>query len=138
MKKLRQFAIFAVMPFHIPLLLVFSRETAKGWMYISAVLLALFADLLLSFRQTESLTAKRNRLREQVSAFVPYFPEKCLIIAAEFGIYRVLQPESGTEDEQVRFLVWWLFCMGTAVLSAVVTFVTGAARTVLYQDDKGT
>ena len=124
------------MLFHLPLLYAFSRETAEGYVYILAVLTALFADLVLSFYQTELLTAKRDSLRAHIEAFVPYFPEKCAVIAAEFGIYYLLQADSGAE-ERLRYLICWLFCMGTGLLSAVVTFVTGAARTALFHEEKG-
>ncbi|MBR5372050.1 MAG: hypothetical protein IK130_07530 [Oscillospiraceae bacterium] len=136
MAKLRKFEIFAVMIFHLPLLLVFRQSTAEGWMYVSAVLLALFADIALSFHQTKTFTAQYENLRGYVAAFSPYFLEKCIIIAAEFGICRLLKADR-EQEEQIRYLLWWLFSMGTAALAAVVTFVTGAARTMLYHDDRG-
>jgi len=137
MKKLRRYEIFAVIIFHLPLLLVFRQASAAGWAYASSVLLALFADTALSLHQTKTFTAQYENLRGYVTAFSPYFLEKCIIIAAEFGIYRLLKAER-EQEEQIRYLLWWLFSMGTAVLVALVTFVTGAARTMLYHDDRGT
>lgn len=128
MKKLRSIAIFAVVFFHIPVLFTFLYGDQK-WKYALAVLIALFGDICLSFWQMEITTGRYGKIGDYARAFLPYFLEKLVIVGAECIFYIIYKTN-------FNFMLWWIFCTGIAALSALVTFVTGAARTMLYHDER--
>jgi len=135
-EKCRKFAIFAVIPFHIPMLIAFLSHNTERWEYILTVLIAFFGDIFLSFWQMEITTSVYAKIGDFAKAFLPYFLEKCVIVGAEFLLCILNDDHDILNGDGWDWAIWWLFAAGIAALVALVTFVTGAARTMLYHDEK--
>ena len=135
MKKLRKFAIFLLLPLH--LFMIFGMRGMGGSVMTAVIVFTLLADAALSFLQMELLTSKRNSIGLYVSEFCPYLVEKVLLGVIEFGIFKL----TGGASHNILSESWGkgLFfevSLITMALVAVVTFVTGAARTMMYHDEK--
>lgn len=134
-KKIRKFAIFLIFPVH--LFLTYGMKGKSSGLMTAMILITLFADAVLSFLQLGIFTSKRNRIGLFASDFLPYLLEKVLIGAAEWGIFAYTGGVShnilsGSWGKGLFFAVSLI----TMALVAVVTFVTGAARTMMYHDEK--
>lgn len=134
MKKMRKYGIFLLFPLH--LLLTYGMNSAGAALMTAAILFTLLTDAVLSFRQLEILTSDRNGIGLFVSDFFPYFLEKLLIGAAEWMIFRIIVHSGSILSENRREMLFFAVSLIESALIAVVTFVTGAARTMMYHDEK--
>lgn len=129
-EKLRKYAIILMLPLHLVLMRMMSGGPDGEWIPYALMLFVLFADFALSFWQMEIFTSGRNRISDFASDFLPYLLQKIVLIAVELlWIFELTDRNFGI-----------LLAFGTAavsmILSALVTFVTGAARTMMYHDEK--
>lgn len=138
MKKVRKYAILAMFPLHLLLMHLFEHGTSSSdWFYIAVMLTVHIADMVLSFWQLELLTSKRNRVRELRSDFFPYLLEKLLLIAAEWGIvFWITKGNFGKMTAGFGDAIAAFTASVSMVLNGIVTFAIGAARTMLYHDEK--
>ena len=135
MKHLRKYAILLIFPLHLILFWLFVNGTPMDYFYLCAVVFVLLADFALSAWQTELFTSHRSRISQFAREFLPYLLQKLIVIAADWALLLIL----GRGDIFRSGLAFWgavLFASIAALLSGLVTFVTGAARTMLYHDEK--
>lgn len=135
MKKLRKFAILLIFPLHLILFYLFVYGTPMDYFYLCAVLFVFLADFALSAWQTELFTSRRNSIRTVFREFLPYLLQKCIIIAADWGLILCL----GKGDifrNGLAFCAAVVFATASVLLSGLAAFVTGAARTMMYHDEK--
>ena len=131
-EKLRKFAIILIFPLH--LFLTYGMKGNSGTFMMITVLLTMLADLALSFWQLQSFTAKYSRIRAFGSEYLRYLLQAVLVGAAEgliyfFAVGSILNEEW---DKGLFFTV----SVAELILGALVAFVTGAARTMMYHDEK--
>ena len=137
MKKLRKFAIFLMIPLHLILMYSFTHGWHDSSFYLLEVLILVLADFALSFWQMEILTSRRNRISVFAHVFLPYLLQNLLMIAAEFVvIFVVCEGEFSVLGGELGIFVAWAAGAAVALLCALVTFVTGAARTMMYHDEQ--
>lgn len=137
-QNFRKFAVFLLIPLHLLLAYLFTTGNHSGTFYLLSVLLVLLADFVLSFWLTEVMTSRRNSLRVFASDFLPHFWLKLVMIAAEGVLMHVIcKGKYGLLDIGFGYLLAYAAAVASMLLSALVTFVTGAARTMLYHDEKG-
>ena len=137
MKKLRKFAIFLMIPLHLFLMYSFSHGDHGSSFYLLEMLSVVLADFALSCWQMEILTSRRNRISVFGHAFLPYLLQNLLMIAAEFALIRVIcKGEFFAPDKNPGYFLAWAGGAAAALLCALVTFVTGAARTMMYHDEQ--
>lgn len=130
--RLRNFLILLLFPIHL-LLLWQMQDMRSQTGFLLLVLLVLVADFVLSFRQTEILSAKDRGFSGFAARFLPYLLLKFLIAAAD-GITAHFQHD----DFPILFStgeLWFTVCAAELLLSALVVFVTGWARSMLGHDD---
>ncbi len=99
------------------------------------ILLVMAADFALSFRQLRIFSSAHRSISEYGRQFVPYFLEKCLIAGAE-AILTFLIDKKGFLNIISTGGFWAAVCIAEMLLTAIVVFVIGAARTMLYHDEK--
>ena len=131
-EKLRKFAIILIFPLH--LFLTYGMKGNSGTFMMITVLLTMLADLALSFWQLQSFTAKYSKIRAFGSEYLRYLLQAVLVGAAEgliyfFAVGSILNEEW---DKGLFFTV----SVAELILGALVAFVTGAARTMMYHDEK--
>lgn len=137
MQKLRKYAIFMMFPLHLILMYSFTHGRHGDIFYPLEVLILVLADFALSFWQMEILTSRRNRIRVFGHVFLPYLLQNLLMIAAEFAvIYVICKGEFSVLGGELGMLAAWAVGAAAALLCALVTFVTGAARTMMYHDEQ--
>ena len=135
--KLRRCAIFLIIPLHLLFSQCFVSGNHKDWFYLAAVLAVQLADFALSAWQMELFTSKRNSIRIFARAFLPYLLQKVALLAIELILmFAVTKGDFSRMSSGFGYAVAYGAAAVTAVLSALVTFVTGAARTMMYHDEK--
>ncbi len=135
MKNLRKCAVLFLLPLHILLILMFVFGEPADYIYSIAALGVLLADFALSFLQMEIFTSRRNSIRNVMHDFRAYILEKLAVIAADWIII-LLMTQGDILRSEYKYCVAGVLVTAAAILSAVVTFVTAAARTMLYHDEK--
>lgn len=135
MQKIRKFTVFLLIPLH---LLIYPAEFQNGALFFGACLLALLADFALSFRDLRIFTAKRGKIGVFAHDFLPHLGKKALIAAADFVIYLILNATQHHEFDGFIFdneMLWFSICIAELICGLLVSFVTGAASTMLHHDD---
>ena len=131
-EKLRKFAIILILPLH--LFLTYGMKGNSGTFMMITVLLTMLADLALSFWQLQSFTAKYSRIRAFGSEYLRYLLQAVLVGAAEGLIYFFAVGSILNEDWDKG--LFFTVSVAELILGALVAFVTGAARTMMYHDEK--
>ena len=132
MKKLKKYAILLIFPLHLILCYLFEYGKPADYIYSGAVLAVLFADFALSAWQMEIFTSHRNSIRVFAKEYLPYLLQKGIILAADAGIFLI-----GLKRRySLGFHVAAGMAAASLLLSALVIFVTGAARTMMYHGEK--
>ena len=131
-EKLRKFAIILMLPLH--LFLTYGVTGNSGTFMMITVLLTMLADLALSFWQLQSFTAKYSKIRAFGSEYLRYLLQAVLVGAAEGLIYFFAVGSILNEDWDKGLL--FTVSVAELILGALVAFVTGAARTMMYHDEK--
>lgn len=131
-EKLRKFAIILIFPLH--LFLTYGMKGNSGTFMMITVLLTMLADLALSFWQLQSFTAKYSRIRAFGSEYLRYLLQAVLVGAAEGLIYFFAVGSILNEDWDKG--LFFTVSVAELILGALVAFVTGAARTMMYHDEK--
>ena len=133
-KKLRKFAIFILFPIHVFFYFAPIYDSQKTFFFSCFLLFA--ADIVLSFSDLHLLTSKRGRIGIFAHDFLPHLCKKALIAASDFIVFLILDFTQTHGFDIIDTEQFWLFvCITAMVLAALVTFVTGAARTMLFHDD---
>lgn len=132
---LKKCMILLIFPLHF--IITLFRDYDLGG-FVALVLLMLFADFALSFLQMEIFTSKRNSIRVFAADYLPYLLEKLAVIAVEWLIMRkvVILERGDIFSESVGLWIFYACALTTMLVSALVTFVAGAARTMMYHDEK--
>lgn len=132
MKKIRKYAIFLIFPLHLILFYLYEYGRPMDYVYFCAALFVLLADFALSVWELEIFTSHRNSIRLYAREYLPYLLQKCIILAADAGMFWL--------GQKLRYSLAYFVSVGLAgaalLLSALVAFVTGAARTMMYHDEK--
>lgn len=135
MGKLKKFLIFALLVLHLIMLYFFTETDITSTAVFIIVFLVFVADMVMSFWQMETFSATYTNIGDFFVAFCPYFVEKLLLGVIEFLIYFIPYGKNHSIlSEGFDFSIWFAVCAITMFLAALVTFVTGAARTMLYHD----
>ncbi len=135
MKNFRKYAVLFLLPLHILLILLFVYGSPADYVYSIATLGVLLADFALSFLQNEIFTSRRSSIRIVMHDFRPYLLEKLEIMAADWIII-LLMTQGDILRDAYKYCVSGILLTAMVILSAVVTFVTAAARTMMYHDEK--
>lgn len=131
-EKLRKFAIILMLPLH--LFLTYGVTGNSGTFMMITVLLTMLADLALSFWQLQSFTAKYSKIRAFGSEYLRYLLQAVLVGTAEGLIYFFAVGSILNEDWDKG--LFFTVSVAELILGALVAFVTGAARTMMYHDEK--
>ena len=131
-EKLRKFAIILMLPLH--LFLTYGMTGNSGTVMMITVLLTMLADLALSFWQLQSFTARYSKIRAFGSEYLRYLLQAVLVGAAEGLIYFFAVGSILNEDWDKG--LFFTVSVAELILGALVAFVTGAARTMMYHDEK--
>lgn len=81
-------------------------------------------------------TRKTSRITDYVSDFMPCLMQIVLLAAGEITAAFLLNNPRLTFWSPAEGFFWAIACAVMLLLSGIVTFVTGAARTVMYHDEK--
>ena len=135
-EKLRKFAILLILPLH--LFLTYGTRGMEGTAVIIVVLITMLADFALSFWQLQSFTAKHSNMRAFSGDYLPYLLQTVLAGIVEGLIYFIAV---GTMHVNILSEDWgkglyFTVSIAELILGALVALVTGAARTMLYHDEK--
>ena len=131
-EKLRKFAIILMLPLH--LFLTYGVTGNSRIVMMITVLLTMLADLALSFWQLQSFTARYSKIRAFGSEYLRYLLQAVLVGAAEGLIYFFAVGSILNEDWDKG--LFFTVSVAELILGALVAFVTGAARTMMYHDEK--
>ena len=136
MKMIKKCTILLIFPLHLSLYFTAGHGYHGAGFYLTELLIMQLADFALSFWQMDLFTAKRNSIRVFAKDFLPYLLQNVLLIAAY--IILILRSESDASILSSRFISGLAGCTAIieVLLGALVTFVTGAARTMMYHDEK--
>ena len=135
MKKLRKCAIFLLIPIH---LFLYDAECSSGRLFIVTVILTVLADMALSVWQLQLLTRREGSVKPFFRDFRVYLAQAAVLLAAEYLISLVIPQDSGMKILGPRFSqeLWLAVCIITVLACALICMAVGAARTMLYHDDK--
>lgn len=136
-EKFRKFAIFMMFPLHI--VLFYIEAAGNATVFFGAVIFMTLADMALSVGQLRLLTRKEKSVRPFFRDFGVYFAEIAAVIAAEFLFSRVIKaPGDSFNILGANFTqnVWIAVCIIMLLACALISMAVGAARTMLYHDDK--
>ena len=136
MEKLRKFAIILILPLH--LFLTYGTGGMEDTAQIIIILITILAAFALSFWQLQSFTAKHSNIRSFSGDYLPYLLQAVLVGIAEGLIYYFAV---GTMHVNILSEDWgkglyFTVSIAELILGALVALVTGAARTMLYHDEK--
>lgn len=136
--KQRKWAIFLLIPLHV--LFYFLTVSADQGPFLFFCLCMILADFVLSFLDMEIFSSGRGRIGIFAQDFLPHLGKKTLIAAADFVIFLILNATQHHDFD--GFIIdneglWLAICIAMMILSLLVTFVTGAAATMLHHDDAG-
>lgn len=136
-QKLRKFAILLIFPLHLFVSQIMVYGHHSDWFYLISVIILPIADFILSFWQLEIFTARHNRIPAFARAFLPYLLQKIALLAIELIlIFAVTKGDFGLLGKGFGYAVAYAAAAASLILCALVTFVTGAARTMMYHDEK--
>lgn len=135
-EKLRKFAILLILPLH--LFLTYGTSGMEGTAVMILALITVLAVFALSFWQLRSFTAKHSKMRDFSGDYLPYLLQTVLICIVEGLIYFFAV---GTMHVNILSEDWgkglyFTVSIAELILGALVALVTGAARTMLYHDEK--
>ncbi len=135
-EKLRKFAILLILPLH--LFLTYGTSWMEGTAVMILALITVLAVFALSFWQLRSFTAKHSNLRDFSGDYLPYLLQTVLAGIVEGLIYFFAV---GTMHVNILSEDWgkglyFTVSIAELILGALVALVTGAARTMLYHDEK--
>ena len=103
-----------------------------GVIMIAAFLMTCFAMIW----EMRLFTRKTSRIPDYVSDFMPCLMQIVLLAAGEITAAFLLNNPRLTFWSPAEGFFWAIACAVMLLLSGIVTFVTGAARTVMYHDEK--
>lgn len=130
--KLKKFAVLLIFPLHLMLFWLFEYGSPADDIYFGLVLFVLLADFALSAWELDIFTSHRNSIRVFAKDYLPYMLQKGIILAADAGMFGI--------GLKLQYSLGYCVSVGLAaaslLLSALVAFVTGAARTMMYHDEK--
>lgn len=135
-QKFRKYAIFLMLPVHLAVFWVLNES---GTALLITALLATLADLALSIWQLRLLTRREAAVRPFLHDFGFYFTQVILLIAAEFAISRVIKAPGGDFNMLGSYFsqnLWLAVCIAMLLTAALICLAVGAARTMLFHDDK--
>ena len=136
-QKLRKFAIFFIFPVHLFISQIIVYGHHSDWFYLISMMILPITDFILSFWQLEIFTARHNRIPAFARAFLPYLLQKIALLAVELILlFAVTKGDIALKSIGFSYAVAFAAAAASLVLSALVTFVTGAARTMMYHDEK--
>ena len=135
-EKLRKFAILLILPLH--LFLTYGTSGMEGTAVMILALITVLAVFVLSFWQLRSFTAKHSNMRDFSGDYLPYLLQTVLAGIVEGLIYFFAV---GTMHVNILSEDWgkglyFTVSIAELILGALVALVTGAARTMLYHDEK--
>lgn len=130
--KLRGLLLLICFPVHLLLLLLFCGEPAGG-VIVGAVLAAVLFTGFCTAEALSLFTRKTASIRDFAHDFLPALFQTGLVLAADLAVYFLLL--AGTARAQ-RGGLWLAVCMTVQILCTLIGFVTGAARTMLYHEDR--
>ena len=135
-EKLRKFAILLILPLH--LFLTYGTRGKEGTAVMILALITVLAVFALSFWQLRSFTAKHSNMRDFSGDYLPYLLQTVLAGIVEGLIYFFAV---GTMHVNILSEDWgkglyFTVSIAELILGALVALVTGAARTMLYHDEK--
>lgn len=135
-EKLRKFAILLILPLH--LFLTYGTSGMEGTAVMILALITVLTVFALSFWQLRSFTAKHSNLRDFSGDYLPYLLQTVLAGIVEGLIYFFAV---GTMHVNILSEDWgkglyFTVSIAELILGALVALVTGAARTMLYHDEK--
>ena len=81
-------------------------------------------------------TSKTNRISDFAQLFLPCLMQMILIAAGEISAAFLMNNPRLSFWSPAEGYFWAIVCAAILILSGAVTFVTGAARTMLYHDEK--
>lgn len=141
MKKLRNYAIFMIIPLHLLChwigILADNQTVQLGdWVLDGMVLAVMLADFALSCWQMGIFSSQRDKVGAVMLDFRKYLLQKLVILAVNAAILLADGAGNIRCARLVTIVIAVLLTAGT-LLSAVVTFVTAAGRTMLYHDKRG-
>ena len=135
--KLKKYAVLLVFPLHLILYYSFANGVHEDSFFYGEILFVLLADFVLSFLQMEIFTSKRNSIRVFAKDFMPYLLQNGILIAANVILMLLLCKDGvGILSKGFGYSLAGSTAIIEVLLSALVTFVTGAARTMMYHDEK--
>ena len=104
-----------------------------GWMIYITAFLVTFAAMVWEIRL---FTRKTSRIPDFIQDFLPCLMQMILIAAGEITAAILMNnPRLGFWSPADGYF-WAIICALMLLLSGIVIFVTGAARTMLYHDEK--
>lgn len=107
-------------------------HTEKGIVFM-AVFLAMFAAMAWEMRL---FSRKTSRIPEFIQDFLPCLTQIVLIAVGEMIAAILLNNPRLTFWSPAEGYFWAILCAIMLLLIGIVIFVTGAARTMLYHDEK--
>ena len=136
-QKLRNFAIFLMLPLHVILFYIECAGEASG--FFGAVIFMTLADMALSVWQLRLLTRREKSVKPFFRDFGIYCAEIAALIAVEFLISRLIRAPGddfailGASFSQD---VWIAVCIIMLLACALISMAIGAVRTMLFHDEK--
>ena len=104
-----------------------------GWIIYIAAFLVTFAAMIWEMRL---FTSKTSSVPYFLQDFLPCLMQIVLIGGGEIVAALLLNNPRLTFWSPAEGYFWAIICAVMLLLSGIVTFVTGAARTMLYHDEK--
>ena len=133
-QKIRKYAILLMLPLHLIFYWAMLYGPRADYIYDIAMIVILLIDFALSAWQTELFSARRSRVRDFLHAFTPHLLQKTVLLAAGWCIV-LINGRGNIRYAELEILFGVIFISVIVVLSGLVTFVTGAAKTMLYHDE---
>ncbi len=135
--KLKKFAVLLVFPLHLILYYTFANGIHEDSFFYGELLFVLLTDFALSCWQMEIFTSRRNSIRTFAHDFLPYLLQNGILLAANVVLMLVLCRDGvGILSKGFSYGIAGSAAIIEVLLSALVTFVAGAARTMMYHDEK--
>lgn len=109
-----------------------ASHPVQGAAALAAVLVTFFAMAW----EMRLFTRKTNRISDYLQDFLPCLMQIILIAAGEIAAALLLNNPALAFWSPAEGFLWAILCAAILILCGIVTFVTGAARTMLYHDEK--
>lgn len=136
MQKMRKFAVFLLIPLHFVIYPAAFQDSQA--LFLCICFFTLLADFALSFWDMAIFTARRGKIGVFAHDFLPHLGKKALIAVADYAIFLILDAtqhhafDGMIADSEI---IWFVICIAELICGLLVTFVTGAAATMLHHDD---